>query len=762
MLKNLEKCSGCTACFNICPNQAIEMKENFEGFLYPEINLEKCTNCGLCEKVCQIDKKNENKKQKTCYAGIYNDEARKISSSGGTFVALAKYILKNNGCVVGCAFNDDYSKAQHIIISDINELGKLQGSKYLQSELNSVFSEIKKLLTNKKLVLFTGTPCQVDGLKRYLRKDYNNLITVDLVCHGVPSPKVWRKYLEKVSNGKQVESLTFRDKRATWSFISLLSYKLNDELIIERSNENLYYNAFLKNLILRKSCSTCTYTNLKRVSDITIGDFWTIEKVNKNYDDSKGTSLVFLNSSKGKKIFKEISKEFKLFKKSRLKQALKGNPVLTRNVEIHQNRDRFFENIDKKDIIENLKNELNSKFDGLILNFSYSLNNYGAILTAWALQRFFEEKNKDYRILNYVPENFYVGNEILKVKEFKKKHLKLTKKFSTLEELKELNRCCDNFVVGSDQVFRYRYMKQNAFAYLFEFCEFSKRKVAFSASLGVNTFEGEQKEKYYFEKLLKRFDYLSIREKSSVEYLKNEYDINSKHVIDPVFLIGKGSYDELLKNENQEKYKDKLVYYILDKSPLIKEVLEKIGEKLNIEIVDLNYQNTTIQDWVNAFKNAKYVLTDSFHGACFSIIFNKKFLCLSNLVRGGIRFETLANLFDIKERFVLTPEELLGVEILEKPLNYSEIESVIQEQVKNAEEFYQLAFNSKLDKASKISSELDFNFIKQNKQNSIFENQIKKSNKKLQKIFAIKNEVKNSKKRKVLMLFNKKIILRRY
>ena len=274
-IKEKAKCSGCYSCINICPKKCIEMREDEEGFEYPVVNKNVCINCNLCEKHCPIENKERNIEEPIAYAAINkNEEIRRESSSGGMFTLLAEAILDKGGVVYGAAFNDEYI-VEHIKVTQKEDLKLLRGSKYVQSKIGTIYEDVRDSLQNGKWVYFTGTPCQVDGLLTYLGKEDSHLICQDIVCHGVPSPKIWKWYLKqiKLNNAR----ISFRDKSTGWESYS---FTINQKKkFTQYASDNLYMRAFVKNLSLRPSCYECQSKGIKRKSDITLGDFWGINKV---------------------------------------------------------------------------------------------------------------------------------------------------------------------------------------------------------------------------------------------------------------------------------------------------------------------------------------------------------------------------------------------------------------------------------------------------------------------------------------------------
>lgn len=356
-----DECTGCSACLNICPVNCIRFEVDNEGFKYPIIDYKKCIKCGMCEKVCPIGKHIKNKAVTKAYAMKSKDVTREKSSSGGVFGVLASYVLENNGIVYGAAFDKNLA-LKHIRIENKNDLHKLQGSKYLQSDINSVFSEIKNKLDSSCYVLFSGTPCQVKGLKSFLKKDYNNLITVDVVCHGVPSPLVFKKYkdyLEK-NNDSKIDEYDFRNKDFGWKkFSTKIKFK-NGSIISETFDKNMYMKGFLRNLYLRKSCYLCTSNNFTSGSDITLADYWGIDEIDKSMDDDKGTSLVLINSEIGEKLIENVNSKLKI-KKTDLYSAVKYNKSISQPAFYNKNRKEFFSKIDSIGIVKNIEENLYDK-----------------------------------------------------------------------------------------------------------------------------------------------------------------------------------------------------------------------------------------------------------------------------------------------------------------------------------------------------------------------------------------------------------------
>lgn len=352
------KCCGCTACKNICPQKAIEMKEDEEGFLYPSINMDKCVNCGLCKKVCPVlNKVKEQKKEQKAYVVNNKDEnVRSQSTSGGAFTAIAEYVIDNGGVVFGATFDKDFN-VEHTYATTKDDLRKFRGSKYVQSNLKNTFQEAKEFLNQGKLVCFSGTPCQIEGLKKFLGRDYENLITVDIVCHAVPSPKFWRVYLNYQKNRLKISKISdikFRDKSNYGYKYSTMSIKYDDKKYSEGVETDPFLRAFFGDLSDRPSCYNCAFKKQYRVSDITIWDCFTIEDFDKKLDDDKGTTRILIHSKVGKEIFEKIKNKF-YYSEINPEKLVNGVKEMYKSVKINPNRAQFWKDInsmEEKEVIE--------------------------------------------------------------------------------------------------------------------------------------------------------------------------------------------------------------------------------------------------------------------------------------------------------------------------------------------------------------------------------------------------------------------------
>lgn len=316
MIKILEKekCCGCTACFQRCPKQCISMHEDDEGFLYPIVDETLCINCRLCEFVCPVLNQHNFCMPLEVYATKNIDiEVRKSSSSGGVFPLLIEYIIKKEGVVFGARFNDNYDII-HDSAENIEDAQVFCGSKYVQSYINNSYRKAELFLKQGRLVLFSGTQCQIAGLHSFLRRKYDNLLTVEVVCHGVPSPKIWKEYLSALKIEKQkIRKILFKDKSSGWRGYSFSVIGENKKVLFsEKSEKNKFMIAFYQDLILRPSCYNCPAKGGKSNADITLADYWGIEHINKKFNDNIGISMVCCNSVKGLKTLNMLSKSLNI------------------------------------------------------------------------------------------------------------------------------------------------------------------------------------------------------------------------------------------------------------------------------------------------------------------------------------------------------------------------------------------------------------------------------------------------------------------
>lgn len=350
----VKNCSSCGACANVCGRNAISMQLDVEGFYRPEIDLEKCVRCGACERICPWNKEvlnpNKSSNNPQTLAAFAKDESIRLqSSSGGIFSILAERILENGGVVIGVA-QITPTHFGHIVVENKEDLKKLRGSKYVQADANFIYKEVRSLLKSGRKILFSGTPCQVAALYAVLGNAAAsvNLFTVDIVCHGTPSVKVFEKYIKELEKEESaiVETSRFRDKRKGWNGYMLQHCFKSGKSVSEHHNQSKYMRLFLSRICQNLSCDDCHYRKLPRVADITLGDYWGVSKYHPEMDDDKGTSVVLLNTEHGVDLFNSISDKINQCE-SKVEYAIAGNPCIVRSSTPHLKRSKFFANLDK-------------------------------------------------------------------------------------------------------------------------------------------------------------------------------------------------------------------------------------------------------------------------------------------------------------------------------------------------------------------------------------------------------------------------------
>lgn len=349
------RCCGCGACQAVCHHVAIAMKPDHDGFMRPVVDKSICVNCGLCRKVCPLCSPSVPDLSPECFAFQTNDaQLLAASSSGGAFSELARPVIEDGGCVFGCALSDHDLKPVHIKISSLAGLSRLRGSKYAQSDVGDTYAECKRELQSGRRVCFSGTPCQIRGLKLYLGKNYPNLLMIDIICHGVPSPKVLVKYkAEEESKARSVlKRLDFRCKAKSWVSFSM-SAGFDDRTcdFIEGIKENLYLRVFLSNLPLRESCFDCPVRNGRSGADITLADFWGVQDFCPEMFDDRGTSIVLIHSAMGKVAFEDIRMCGRV-REVAFESAVAHNPSYRINAARPDKRDRFFREIDRRPLAD--------------------------------------------------------------------------------------------------------------------------------------------------------------------------------------------------------------------------------------------------------------------------------------------------------------------------------------------------------------------------------------------------------------------------
>ncbi len=713
-LVSKKECCGCGACYNKCPHNAIKMQYDDEGFLSPVIDLSRCTNCSQCVIACPALCTKYDNTCIDCYIAISNDEPERLkSSSGGVFSILARKVLAEGGYVAGTVLNKDFL-ADTIVTNNIEDLEALRGSKYMQSNTLDSFRKIEALLKRGIKVLYCSTPCQIAGLKTYLKKDYSDLlITIDLMCHGGSSPKLFTKYLEEFYPDYKDNLLkySFRDKSVFgWKASANLYYKNNIAKHIN-SDKDYWYKSFGICLNVRECCGTCKYARVPRIGDFTLGDFWKVRKVSQKYSDGKGTSFIFVNNDKSRKLLTEVKDKFRVLDPISLEKMSSIFPQpINRSNKAHPARSRFFR-LAKNNSFEKAYNyAVLYKYDVGIVGLWNNLD-FGAVLSYFALYRKLEEFKLS-SILIEPPSDLEKELPNNHSRRFARKYMRISKRYA-LADYKKLNNNCDTFLVGSDQIWNYGISKNYGKFFYLNFVDKYHKKISFGTSFGHEVDFAPKSEQASISYYLESFDAINVRETEGVNILKNTYQLtntNINEVLDPVFLVSSNLFKNLAK---KSKYQEKnyTFLYILDFTDSVKSLLTSyisrskdkkfiflsdIGALVDdaksfCEQFNIKYLNAIeVEDFVSLISNADAVITDSYQGTCFSMIFKKSFLLFKNLRRGVARIDSLNRIFNISESICTNPDMEVSNSYLEN------FERILNEKVTQSNEYLKHAlFDSK-------------------------------------------------------------------
>lgn len=681
----ITRCTGCGACRNICPSDAISLQPDVEGFYKPRIGAS-CVACNLCRKNCPVNiPRFVNDIEPECYAVMADDERRMRSSSGGMFEVLADYIFGKKGYVCGVVWKEDFSLVYHEIINNKKDLYKMQGSKYIQSDTRKVYTEVKALLEKGEWVLFIGCPCQIAGLYAVLMKDYDKLVTADLLCHGVPSVKVWQKYLREIHFDAAIESVSFRGKAESgWSGMNVdITFK-NGKRHNAGYPADYYAKAFLRKVSRMEPCGSCSYSSLPRQGDISIGDYWGIDEYNPEFNDKKGTSVVLLNSAKSKRIFDEIKANLKLSQSTPIEAATKRN-VINKSYQHDISRAQFFRQLEKKDF-SHLVNWATTmqRFDVGIVGIPIHPN-FGGALTYFALYHTLVELG--YSVAMITPSKTSALGRVSKKEAYENIPYPtevLKTGFADKSAMRGLSQLCDIFLVGSDQLFESNLCSKLDGLPLLDWVSDNRRKIAYAASFGHSIFRGDDIKRSTMAYYINKFDAFSTREQTGKKLLEKEFGIQSEWVLDPVFLCDKEKYVELSKVAEVRKKEPYIFAYILDPDDEKNEILLHVASKLGLEVDMYSEMYFTQKKQGSRFKfdltigkieerlyslvNSDFIVTDSFHGFCFAIIFEKPFITICNPRRGADRFISLIDKIGFGDRLVSSLGDITE-DLLEAP-NY--------------------------------------------------------------------------------------------
>ena len=674
-------CCGCGSCAQSCPKGAISMVRDEEGFYYPSVDHEACVNCGICVKRCPVlSGQPKNDPVTSCLATWSDRETRLESSSGGMFTVLARHVLSRGGVVFGAAY-DEGLVVRHRMVDSEEGLAALRGSKYVQSQTGECYRQARELLEEGKPVLYTGCPCQVAGLCAFLGREYENLLTVDLICHGAPSPGLFERYLKETYDGLQT-GVSFRDKRV-FGWTASMSVRLADGAVAdEAASRDPYMRMFSACLANRPFCSHCKFTRLPRVADLTIGDFWGIGGVDRELDDGNGTSVVLVNNARARAVMDELAPSLERVREFPLQTARARNGAIDGPLPAHPARERFFGLLRFQPFGKAVRYALAPRFDVGVFGLWYG-ENYGSILTYFGLVKVLESMGLSAALIaNPLGSD---RGDLLQPTAFARRQGFYITKRRPLSRMHECNAFCDAFMVGSDQLWNPALSGPYGHSYFLSFANPDKRRIAYGTSFGKGGLKVSPRyhERSRYE--LSRFDAISVRDDFSKQTLRDEYGVGSVKVLDPALLCDPVEYSKLAERANAATFLEGrdpdtsdgyLFAYMLDPNEGSLDALSELGERMGVPVVvalDMNpkllqarqglfsggwrrgvyvLDEPTPEQWLRVLSESEAVLTDSFHGTLFSHVFQKRFVCLPNGMRGRERFSDVLGILGLEDRAV--------------------------------------------------------------------------------------------------------------
>lgn len=680
-------CTGCAACKNICPVSAIQLDIHNNGYYLPEIDRSLCIKCGMCEIVCPVLNK-QRLELPQCHAVWADDNTRLQSSSGGAFSVLARSILKDNGIVFGAAWSDDFF-IRHIYIETEDELDRLCRSKYAQSEIKDSFRQVKAFLAEGRKVMFVGTPCQTAGLEAYLEgTNREGLLMVDFICYYNPPISYVRRYLDEKYGLENLTEFSFRDKSYGW-ISSATRAVLKDGKVITDKTGGCYMQGFYEGLYVREACTKCTFSGGNHCSDITMGDFWKIEDHDVSWNDGRGTSMVILRTGKAINYFNKIKANLRRSQLVPMEWIREGQSNCKR---VHPAKAYFDDLLTFKSFRESVDMALNNRYDiGMVCVQSYQ--NYGSAFTNYALYKVLKDLKYSVLIITQPLSSEIKPLDYDNFMNTPFQKFEIAKHYHKRQDMGELNRQCSIFLVGSDQLFNYEiYRKIDSFIKL-DWVDDQHKKLSYATSFGQDRILGTLEESVDFKKCLSRFSNISVRENSGVKLFQENFCLIAEQVLDPVFLCNIEHYRELCKD--LKPYDRKIFAYILDPNIEKEKALNYFSTEIGLEIVALvdrwmdaqyvsehwNIPTMTAQKnevWLRLIMDSEFVFTDSFHGMCFSIIFEKQFVVINNKNRGTARFKELLETLNLTDFIYDTPADFIAQWTPTKRINYQKVKRILE------------------------------------------------------------------------------------
>lgn len=695
----LLKCTGCGACANICPSNAITMElrqSGFgSGFRYPEVDNDKCVECGRCVRTCPVLHPDYSGAKPPEAYSVKCPEYQRECASGGVFGALAYRFVKNGGGVCGAAFDEEFNLKERYV-DDVDDVFPLLKSKYIQSEPGDVYVQVEKALETGKKVLFCSTPCQVAGLKAFLKNVPDNLYCVDLLCHGVPSNEIFKRYLDKETRGKVV-SAEFRSKQMGWTTSMTLVF---EDGVVKRMTrkEDPFIRYFDSWAALRDSCYQCQFNRIPRQGDMTIGDHWGIGPEKR---DRNGVSIVYVNTEKGKELLKMLEEDGNSVETTDFRASTVRNRAVTKPTAKPPQYPILHETIGRMRVVDSLWYAGLIKKDVCIVVMSN--RNYGNNLTNWSLYR--AVKNLGYSVVLVTRRGTHNISPMFRGSPYLPNE-------TYVHEAYMLNKHCKVFMVGCDQTFAPMGILKDRFT-LLPWVRGDRYMMSYSASIGKTSYEGipdESLKEYGF--YLRRFDAISVRETSTPQTMKETFGVDAECVLDPVFLTSAKEYRILSERSRPKAPEGRYLHcYLLDPTPEkirgVREYARKMGIKkitcvLNqgdkMAIEGFRVIPAKVEYFIRLLDNCALFVTDSFHGICMSIILNKNFYALGiNESRGTERVRSILDHLGLMDRWSSKAEPKFD------DIDFEPVNKILEEDIARSREW----LKSHLEEGMKANKQLD-------------------------------------------------------
>ncbi len=713
-------CTGCGACQNVCPRHAIEMRTDaIEGYK-PFVIKSLCVDCGRCIDACSALKKDKLLHFPIeGYAVVAENSIRSKSSSGGFFSVAAQEILEIGGVVYGVGW-DDKLAAIHMRITQADSVEKLRYSKYVQSDTSNVFREVKKDLEEGKTVLFSGTPCQIAGLVSYIDAEIinpENLYLIDLICGDAPSPFLWEKFLsERYKNNNRPGDYRFRDKVHGWKVISncLEASQDNYTDVIE----DYYLMGFLENMMFRPACEDCKYRKTKP-GDITIGDFWKVQKYKPLINWQKGVSTVLINTEKGKRFLENLKGKFTVFEPVEVEKLMDGGGFrsnVNRGIECFRHQILGGHTLKKAyEAGRDLRYDI-----GLV--GEWCNHNYGSHLTYYALKKTLEKMGLSVLLIGPPVTWWKYSRNIFGDERFRALPGMEDVAYLSLDEYdyEYLNSRCDMFCVGSDTTFHeFQFFDKKKYAGL-AWTDSGKGRIIYGGSFGTYDFNSSREKIEYLKYCFHRFDRISFRERAGVQLAREVFDVESDYVLDPVFLLSAEEWREHeIRPDGMENKRFGIVFFYEDNGH--DEDTEQFLEQLKVQYeCDFYYVTRSETDKKNAIANVKIeellwlvdhaemILTNSFHVTALSIIFNKLFYAINRVLQLPTRIPDILTTCGLEDRMIID-YRYEEIDINDsQPIDYESVNYNLKPCIKNSKNWLADAVEKARDKIDPGWNECDY------------------------------------------------------